>query len=1274
MRLIETSHLKTWAGSKPAESRFPYFIKLLILAVVNPEKLDMPSGDASWLPGFDGVVINQQENRFVPTGLSVWELGTDDDIKGKADDDYDKRSKENAKDEKKAAPPQKLDRSQATSVFVTPRVWRNKADWIAERKLESPWKDIWVIDGPVLQDWLESAPAVSLQFAAELGLVPEAGLQTPDQAWGEWSYLTDPPMSEEVVVAGRGEQVNEMIGHLIAPPSTFVIRGDSPREAWGFALAGMRRVQREQDRESLYARTIVADNEDTARGLLHFKNLIIVLKQPRGQVSAFLSSRGGCHVIVPEGNDSHSERNVIKLPRPMHREFAEALVRMGLTEEKAERATRESGLSVTILQRRLHSVNYEEPRWCDDKELIHLLPAVLAGRWSDRNPEDQEILRQLASAKDYASVESELRRFLGVDEPPLQNIGELWTLTAPADAFQLTAFHLTRTHLERFKVAFQNVFGRIDPKVELPLDQWIYYDVKGEKGHSAWLRRGMAETLLLIAERGADANLVYGRESSAFAQEIINGLPGLNNDWRLLASIRDEYPRLMEAAPAPFLESLERLLEAKPDDIRRLFIEGEAIFGGGAMHTGLLWGLEAMAWSPDYLPRIALLLAELAILDPGGRMLNRPINSLREIFLWWHPGTNASIERRLAAIDLILERHPDIGWDLLVKLLPNLLHSVSTGTEKPRWRDFGDMPDDSRTRGGQVRYISAIIDRALTRVQNDPERWRVLLKSMNAFSMSQQEKVVDLLTSAARGSTAPAVKSALWQVLRDFTHQHKMFQDARWALPKDLVNRLEAILPHLAPADPVERNRWLFDEWLPELSSANQDPEQQERRTAELRQQAVKEVFTSLGVAGLVKLGTTCKLPGFVAIMAVPLMADLSAVRAFIEQAIREGDRGLFLASHISAGAQELYGESWRNLVRENGKNGTWPPDVIAALLLGWPDERATWEDAISLGVEEEYWRKKPILPFRGTPEEQAYKIDRLIQVGRSAEAFNPVGYLGKEVPTGTLAQLFDATFDELYRMITSEEVERAGLNSNYIREFLNELRRRKDLPRDELMKREYRALQALGPHEAQGLALHEYMAAHPDFFVDVICDAFLPHNRNKADQVEPTAEERARGEAAYTLLNGMVQIPGQRENNEIDEETLVQWVYAVRKRAAESDRAIITDQQIGQILAHSPEDPEDKGWPHRAVRNVIEKFAADHIDRGFMIGRFNMRGVYSKAMYEGGDQERALASQYRGWADISRSRWPRMAQVLETMANDWEKQAQREDEQAEQEKLEDSA
>ena len=931
--------------------------------------------------------------------------------------------------------------------------------------------------------------------------------------------------------------------------------------------------------------------------------------------------------------------------------------------------TRACGLSITILQRQRAPANYERPRWAEDENAVHLLPALLAGRWNARSEADQGILRPLAGAADYASVESQLHRFLWVDEPPLRRIDEMWTLTSAADAFQLTAWRLTGSDLDRFKGAFREVFGRIDPKVEIPLDEWLYFDIRGEKGHSGWLRSGMAEALLLIAERGADARLMYARQPRAYAEEVVRGLPGLNDDWRVLASLRDQYPRLVEAAPGPLLDSLERLAKAKPDDVRRLFKEGGHL-GEGSMHTGLLWGLETLAWSPAYLPRVTLVLAGLARIDPGGRMANRPINSLGEIFSWWHPGTNAPLETRLAAIDLILAHEPNTGWDLLVKLLPDARPYVSFGTAKPRWRDFGDLPEDALTRGGQIRFVSAIVDRALDRVGSDPARWSAILDSLRLLSASQQEKTLALLEAVAQGATPNDTKAALWGMLRDFAYEHRRFRRADWALDEVLVDRLEAILPDLAPDNPVERNRWLFDEWLPDLPTDEEDFERRQEQVEELRQQAVREILHAQEVEGLVNLGTICKIPVFVASAAVPLMGNLGVVRAFVERAISAGEAGVSLAGHISRAAQQLHGEAWRDVVCKEAKAGTWPPAVIASLLIWWPDGRATWDDAAVLGVAAEYWRRKRVLVIDGTTEEQIYQIDRLIEVGRAPEAFDRVAPRGGGVPTETLVRLFDATLDELARVQTAEEIRQLGLNSHDVREFLDELRKRADLPREELARREYQALPLLGLLNLQGLTIHEFMAEDPHFFVDILCDVFLPAHRDKSEADESTPEAQARAQAAFRLLEGMQRVPGQREDHQIDEGTLLQWAEAVRKKAAEVDRAAVADLQIGKMLAHSPEDPEDAGWPHRAVRNVIEKLEADDIERGLTIERVSMRGVYTKDLYEGGAQERDLARQCRDWAAVSRAHWPRMARVLEMMAQIWEEHAQREDMEAEQMKL----
>jgi hypothetical protein len=195
-------------------------------------------------------------------------------------------------------------------------------------------------------------------------------------------------------------------------------------------------------------------------------------------------------------------------------------------------------------------------------------------------------------------------------------------------------------------------------------------------------------------------------------------------------------------------------------------------------------------------------------------------------------------------------------------------------------------------------------------------------------------------------------------------------------------------------------------------------------------------------------------------------------------------------------------------------------------------------------------------------------------------------------------------------------------------------------------------------------------MAEDPNFFVEVLCQVFRPNHRDADVESEPSLEAKARARIGYSLLESMDRIPGQIGDTQFDEGALLEWVNAVRKKASELDRAEIADQKIGEVLAHSPLDPDDGGWPHSIIRNVLEGLASENIDLGLKVKRHNMRGVYAKSLDEGGAQERALAREYRDWADVSRNRWPRVARVLERIAKGWEEVGRSEDVDAAQREL----
>ena len=116
-------------------------------------------------------------------------------------------------------------------------------------------------------------------------------------------------------------------------------------------------------------------------------------------------------------------------------------------------------------------------------------------------------------------------------------------------------------------------------------------------------------------------------------------------------------------------------------------------------------------------------------------------------------------------------------------------------------------------------------------------------------------------------------------------------------------------------------------------------------------------------------------------------------------------------------------------------------------------------------------------------------------------------------------------------------------------------------------------------------------------------------------------------------------------------------------------DRSAIAEQYIGKLLTHAPADPEDNVWPHLAIREGVEKWKSSEIEKGIYIGLVNSRGVTSRGPFEGGKQERELANQIRENAR-KLDRWPRTRAVLIAQAESLEREAQRQDTEAEQLRL----
>ena len=149
-------------------------------------------------------------------------------------------------------------------------------------------------------------------------------------------------------------------------------------------------------------------------------------------------------------------------------------------------------------------------------------------------------------------------------------------------------------------------------------------------------------------------------------------------------------------------------------------------------------------------------------------------------------------------------------------------------------------------------------------------------------------------------------------------------------------------------------------------------------------------------------------------------------------------------------------------------------------------------------------------------------------------------------------------------------------------------------------------------------------------------------------------------GNAAYRLLDQITRIPGTDTEGRVDLHALSQWIAEVRRSCTEYGRVGIGDQKIGELLSKAPE--EDNLWPCRPVCEVLQAIASEDVAKGFEIGVYNARGVHSRSLDEGGEQERALAAKYRAWAQRWKFDYPLVARILDGIAERYDYDAERED------------
>ena len=765
---------------------------------------------------------------------------------------------------KRSADPLGIDPSQTTFVFVTPRRWAGKEGWATEKRKVGPWREVRVLDADNLEAWLTLAPAVHEWISRLLGKNP-GGVQDLESFWSNWREATQPLLSTELIISGRDAVADHLLQQLQAPPSTLPVQADAPEEALAF-IAALFEQQPKAKRDTLFARTVIVHSPAARRQMVYAAEPLVLLPT-FALVETHLATRQGHHVLIPLGRETAGPDGMVVLPRPSRQEAEKVLQAMGFDRDEASSMAFIAHCSLLSLRRQL-ALNpaIHQPAWAAPEQARPLLPALLAGSWDETFEGDQSILMTLAG-RPYREVGEDLVRYAYVSDPPVRQVGTTWLLASKEDAWRLLARFLIRQDLERFRQAISAVLASLDPALELPIEERWRASIMGRsRPQSRFLREGLANTLALMATRTGN-NLLGGNVTGQnFATTIVTQLLRQANDDRsgqTWISLADVLPLLAEAAPDAFLRALDTATSGANPVIQRLLTDqsGDLLTTRSA-HVYLLWALERLAWSPDYLSRAALFLARLTRLDPKGRLANRPGGSLQGIFVFWYPQTSATFEERLDVLDKLREQEPIISWKLMVALLPRP-YEAADPADVPRWRDWKlEKREDSFTYDELWRATEALITRLLLDMGVDRSRISDVVEHIENLPPPLRTTVLDHLEALDPEVFDIETRQTICAELREQIARHRRFSQAKWAMPSEDIDRLRAIYGRFTPEDMIQQVLPLFTA-SPQLLDEPEESDMKKHEDAvyQARSSAVQRVYHAHGLIGLLTLSETVEGP-----------------------------------------------------------------------------------------------------------------------------------------------------------------------------------------------------------------------------------------------------------------------------------------------------------------------------------------------------------------------------------------------------------------------------
>jgi hypothetical protein len=888
--------------------------------------------------------------------------------------------------------------------------------------------------------------------------------------------------------------------------------------------------------------------------------------------------------------------------------------------------------------------------WGEHTDATYLILATLIGSWNEKYTSDIEAVTEVLSIS-YDSWLQKGSEILNLPDSPLSLKNGIWKLVNRDKLLQSLGSRILDQNLSTFKTVAAAVLKENDPAFELPVEERYAASIHGKVlKHSHELRKGIAEGLAIIGSLpDVCSNCSQGKVETTcglVVREVLN-----DANWVLWGSVNDLLPFLAEAHPDEFLNEVNKALLARPCPFDELFQQESNGITGRNYLTGLLWALEALAWDERYLVRASVALCELAKHDLGGAWANRPLDSLVTILLPWFPQTLASVEKRKVVVTTLLKECPDTAWNLLIRLLPGQKETIFD-SYKPSFRK--KIPDDWGKEVSKEEFLDQVsfyAELLVSVADHNTVRLSELIDRFNNLPQPAFNQLIEILSSKTISELPEEQRLLLWDHLKKFTNKHKRFADAEWALPGELIARIEDVSKLIAPKNLFYLYQHLFTDRDGDLFDEAGDFKDQRKQLTAKREKAIEEIFTEYGFDGVIRFAESVDSPQKVGYALGALADDLIEQRLLPDFLDLSSNNYKALVDRFIWRRQQLNGWDWC----DNIDKSEWAPEQIGSFLACLPFTKETWDRAVSwLGEQErEYWSRTNANAYESAGD-LSVAIEKLLNYGRPFAAINCLGRMLFEKQSINLDQCVRA----LFSAISSDEP--TYLIEDYdIVELIKLLQSEPSIDQENLLKLEWAYLPLLDDYRGgKPKILENKLADDPSFFCEVVQMIYPSTKENRSEGERPEEKKAAIARNAFRLLNEWKKVPGTKKDGTFNETDFNRWLQSVKQLCIESGHLEVAMKEVGKILVHAPSDPEGL-WIHHAIAGELNTSDAEEMRRGYLMGTYNLRGAHWVDPM--GKPEKELAEQCLHKAEaLENNGFHRFAVTLRKLAEDYEQDAER--------------